>query len=91
MPLHNGGLVSWLLLEQLSVPCLVGLERVEGKAGIKVILAGVMERQLQDGVGHRPLINVLEVLESHVEHLVVEAAVVAEVQQYLPGLHDLAC
>ena len=41
-------------------------------------------------MGHGPLVDVFEVLECHGQHLVVEGAVVAEVLEHFPRLHEAA-
>ena len=41
---------------------------------------------MQDGVGHNSLIDVLKILQSHAEHLIVKAAVVTQIKQNFPRL-----
>lgn len=89
VPLHCGAFVARFLLEWLHIPGLVRFERVECNARIVRVLSGVVERQIQYSVGHHLLVDILEVLEGHGEHLVVEAAVVTKIKQHLPWLHDL--
>ena len=90
MPLQCCALITGLLLQDGRVTSLVGLEEVEGDSGLIVVFACVIDGQLEDGVRHRQLVNVLKVLQGHGQHLIVEAAVVAKVKQDFPGLHELA-
>lgn len=81
-------LVYLLFLEWVAR--LVRLKYVEGDSRVGRLLPLVVEGQVQYRVRHRSLVDVFEVLQHHVEHLVVEVAVVPKVTEDLPWLHDVA-
>lgn len=87
LPLLRLRLINGFFLERIA--SLIGLEGVVGNSGLRLVLTLVVESQLQNGVGHGALVDVFEVLQHHCQQLVVEVAVVPQVEQNLPWLHEL--
>jgi len=80
LPLQCRVFVGRLLPQDLGVTKLVSFEGTQSDAGLAGVLAGVVQGQVQDQTCHVAFIDILEVLQSHDQLLVVEANMVAEIQ-----------
>jgi hypothetical protein len=84
VPLQLSDLVIGLLFKVCSVTGLIDFKQSKHESGWEVILAGAVDCQVKQHFSHLLFVDVLEVLERHREHLVVEATVVSKVYQNLP-------
>jgi hypothetical protein len=88
VPLKLGDFVIRLLFKVHSVAGLVDFKQGEHESGGEVILSRAVDGKVKQHFSHLLLVDVLEVLKCHREHLVVEATVVSKVNQYLPRLQQ---
>lgn len=89
VPLHLLKLIARLFLEAGGIARFVYFEEAKDDAALQVILATVVDCQVEQHVGHGLLVDVLEVLKGIRQHLVIKRAVVAKVDQDLPRLEEL--
>jgi hypothetical protein len=86
VPLHLSQLVIRLFLKIRSVPSFVHFVQSLHNSWLQVVLAWVVDWQVEKHACHCFFINVFEVLQGHWQHLVVKATHVSEVDYDFPGL-----
>lgn len=89
-PGHRGLLVLWFLFNGRWVSILIRLKGVVDDLGNMIILALMMDGQLQDGLCHHLLIDAFELRQRLEQEVVHVGAVVADIDQNFPRLEDLA-